>query len=157
MFWLLQSTYPWSDLGIYESHRFWSSSSQLKVQVNSRVKIDSFPLVKWQRHSNTYYSFNCLTPKSLTTKYRQSMVWTCTISGEPLSLRDFFSSIIAARWQLMSLSQGANKPWPETVPRIAQLLLQCFRTDLTTQNRTGQPALQSTNSKHYWHFKVYCT
>lgn len=117
MFWLLQSTYPWSDLGIYESHRFWSSSSQLKVQVNSRVKTDSFPLVKWQRHSNTYYSFNCLTPKSLTTKYRQSMVWTCTISGEPLSLRDFFSSIISARWQLMSLSQGANNPWPETVSK----------------------------------------
>lgn len=30
--------------------------------------------------------------------------------------KKFLKDIIAARWQLLSLSQGANKPWPEAMP-----------------------------------------
>lgn len=85
------------------------------------------------------YSFDCLTPKSLTTKYRLSMVWTCTISVEPLSLQDFFFffNIIDARWQLMSLFPRGKQALARNYARGQLSFCYCV-LELTSQLRTEE-------------------
>lgn len=96
-----------------------------------------FPLVKWQRHSTTYHSLNCLTPKSLTMKYRLSMKYSVhigTISGEPLCFQEFFlkynSCLVTTP---VSVPKGQTKLGQKLCPRTAQLLRPCSRTDIKTQ------------------------